>query len=178
MATHSSVLAWRIPVTLELGGLPSMGLHRVGHDWSDLAAAAPSFQPLSWTPFYPICIKIFGYWISPIHQKLLDRKKHPCLSFIPLLPPGVCVSLCVCPQLLSHCWLFCNPMDYSPPGSSVHGISHARILQWVDISSSIGSSHPRDWTHVSCISCIDRWILYHWATWEYHFLIMLFAFYL
>ena len=40
MATHSSILAWRIPGTGEAGGLPSMGLHRVGHDWSDLAAAA------------------------------------------------------------------------------------------------------------------------------------------
>ena len=40
MATHSSVLAWRIPGTAEPGGLPSMGSHRAGHDWSDLAAAA------------------------------------------------------------------------------------------------------------------------------------------
>ena len=40
MATHSSVLAWGIPGTGEAGGLPSMGLHRVGHDLSDLAAAA------------------------------------------------------------------------------------------------------------------------------------------
>ena len=40
MATHSSVLAWRIPGTEEPGGLPSMGSHRVGHDWSNLAAAA------------------------------------------------------------------------------------------------------------------------------------------
>ena len=40
MATHSSVLAWRIPGTGEPGGLPSMGSHGVGHDWSDLAAAA------------------------------------------------------------------------------------------------------------------------------------------
>ena len=40
MATHSSVLAWRIPGIGEPGGLPSMGSHRVGHDWSDLAAAA------------------------------------------------------------------------------------------------------------------------------------------
>ena len=40
METHSSVLAWRIPGTGEPGGLPSMGSHRVGHDWSDLAAAA------------------------------------------------------------------------------------------------------------------------------------------
>ena len=40
MAPHSSVLAWRIPGTGEHGGLPSMGSHRLGHDWSDLAAAA------------------------------------------------------------------------------------------------------------------------------------------
>ena len=40
MATHSSVLAWRIPRTGVPGGLPSLGSHRVGHDWSDLAAAA------------------------------------------------------------------------------------------------------------------------------------------
>ena len=40
MATHSSILAWRIPGTGEPGGLPSMVSHRVGHDWSDLAAAA------------------------------------------------------------------------------------------------------------------------------------------
>ena len=40
MATHSSVLAWRIPGMGEPGGLPSMGSHRVGHDWSDLAVAA------------------------------------------------------------------------------------------------------------------------------------------
>ena len=47
MATHSSVLAWRIPRTAEPGGLPSMGLHWVGHDWSDLAAAAAaSYNPI------------------------------------------------------------------------------------------------------------------------------------
>ena len=44
MATHSSVLAWRIPGTVGPGGLPSMGSHRVGHDWSDLAAAAAAFH--------------------------------------------------------------------------------------------------------------------------------------
>ena len=55
MATHSSVLAWRIPGTGEPDGLPSMGLHRVGHDCSDLAAAAAattvvsdSVQPHRW----------------------------------------------------------------------------------------------------------------------------------
>ena len=53
MATHSSVLAWRIPGTGEPGELPSMGLHRVGHDWSDLAAAAAqlsSWTTTSWDP--------------------------------------------------------------------------------------------------------------------------------
>ena len=43
MATHSSVLAGRIPGTAGPGGLPSMGLHRVRHDWSDLAAAAAAY---------------------------------------------------------------------------------------------------------------------------------------
>ena len=44
MATHSTVLAWRIPGTGEPGGLPSMGSHRVGHDWSNLAAAAAALE--------------------------------------------------------------------------------------------------------------------------------------
>ena len=44
MAAHSGVLAWRIPGTRAPGGLPSMGSHRVGHDWSDLAAAAAYFS--------------------------------------------------------------------------------------------------------------------------------------
>ena len=50
MATHSSVLAWRIPGMAEPGGLPSMGSHRVGHNWSDLAAAAATSR---------ICVHFF-----------------------------------------------------------------------------------------------------------------------
>ena len=57
-------------------------------------------------------------------------------------------------------------MDCSLPGSPVHGIFQARILEWVTISSSRGSSQPRDWTLVTCVSCIGRRILYHCATWE------------
>ena len=45
-----------------------------------------------------------------------------------------------------------DPIDYSPQGSSVHGIFQARILEWVVISFSRGSSQPRDWTQVSCIA--------------------------
>ena len=57
-------------------------------------------------------------------------------------------------------------MDCNPPGSSIHGIFQARILEWVAISSSRRSSPPRDWIQASCIPCISRWILYHYITWE------------
>ena len=61
------------------------------------------------------------------------------------------------------CLSLCNPMDCSSPGSSVHGILQARILEWVAMPSSRESSWPRDWIRVSCIG---RQILYYWATWE------------
>ena len=54
-------------------------------------------------------------------------------------------------KFLSHVWL-CDPVDYSPPGSSVHGILQARILEWVAISFSRASSPPRDRTQVSHIA--------------------------
>ena len=55
------------------------------------------------------------------------------------------------------------PMDCSPPSSSVHGLFQAKILEWVAISYSKGSSWPRDWTG---ISCTGRLVLYRCATWE------------
>ena len=61
------------------------------------------------------------------------------------------VCTCVCAQLLSGVWLFCNPMDCSLPDSPVHGIFQARILEWVVISFSRGSFQPRDRTGASCI---------------------------
>ena len=68
-------------------------------------------------------------------------------------------------QSLSYVWLFWDAMDCSPPGSFVHEISQARILEWVAISFPKRSSQPRGWTH---ISCIGRQILYHSATREAH----------
>ena len=62
--------------------------------------------------------------------------------------------------MLSRVWL-CKPTDCSPPGSSVHGIFQARILEWVAISHSNRSSGRRDLIRVFCISCIGRWVLYH-----------------
>ena len=80
---------------------------------------------------------------------------------------GTAVCVCVCVHARAQsCPTLCDPMDCRLPGSSVHGILQARTLEWVAISSSRGSSQPRDWTHVSCISCIGRWILYHFTTCE------------
>ena len=67
MAAHSSVLAWRLPGTGEPGGLPSMELHRVGHDWSDLAAAA-TYKSLS---------KIITWVSKSFHSELLKL----CFSY-------------------------------------------------------------------------------------------------
>ena len=61
--------------------------------------------------------------------------------------------MCVCKSLQS-CVTLCDPVDCSPSGFSVHGILQARILQWVAMTSSRGSSWPRDWTCVSCDSSI------------------------
>ena len=61
-------------------------------------------------------------------------------------------AACMWISCVFSCWRFCNPMDCSRPGSFVHGISQARILGWVAISFSKGSSQPRDWTGVSCIA--------------------------
>ena len=84
------------------------------------------------------------------------------LEYFELL--GLIMLECVY-QSLSLVWL-CDPMDCSPQGSSVRGISQANKLGWVVIFFSRGSSLPRDWTCVSCLSCIGKQILYHWATRE------------
>ena len=64
--------------------------------------------------------------------------------------------LCVCATPLQLCTTRCNPMDSSPPGSSAHGILQARIMEWIAISSSRGSSQPKNQTQV-----FGRWVLYH-----------------
>ena len=71
-----------------------------------------------------------------------------------------CVCVCVCVyEVAQSCPTLCDPVDCSPPDSSVHGILQARVLEWVAISFSRGSSQPRDWTQVSCITgrCFILW---------------------
>ena len=66
-------------------------------------------------------------------------------------------SLQLCPTL-------CNSVNCCPPGSSVHGILQARILDFVDVTSSRGSSQPRDQTCISYVSYIGSQVLYHYTT--------------
>ena len=110
MATHSSILAWRISGTEEPGGLLSMGLHRVTYDWSDLAAAAAAFLPTTfWVALqifqkYPsliiLCLNFFYALLLTVKFKSLNTEKESfwsCLSMtfyhhlLQLLPQILCI---------------------------------------------------------------------------------------
>ena len=77
----------------------------------------------------------------------------------------LCIVLCSAAQ---SCLTLCDPVDCSPPGSSVQGVLPARILEWVAMTSSRGPSQPRDWTCITCVSCTVVRFFTHWATWEAH----------
>ena len=93
MATHSSILAWRIPWTEEPGGLQSMGLKRVGHKWSDLACVA--------------CVSSAKKMPTDSSRTLVEKKK---LNLLSVQFSSVAQS---CPTL-------CDPMNHSTPGLPVH----------------------------------------------------------
>ena len=88
------------------------------------------------------------------------------LSSTASLPSSFCFSVYVHAKSLQPCPTLCNPVDCGPPGSSVHGILQARILECAVMPSSWESSPPRDWI---CISCVAGWFFTHWAIWEAHF---------
>ena len=95
------------------------------------------------------------HWAWDSKQRCYINCAH---LFITDGPHDLLARICSIVQSLSRVQLFHDPMDCSPPGSSVHEISLARILEWVTISFSRGSSWPRDWTQISCTS---GQILYH-----------------
>ena len=110
--THSSVLAWRIPGTDEPGRLPSVGSHRVGHDWSDLTADLAACLLLVYI------LAVVAIWESLELCSLFNE--------------------CMLLLLLSHFSRvrLCDPIDVSPRGSPVPGILQARTPEWVAISFS------------------------------------------
>ena len=120
----------------------------------------------------------------PLISELIHREKlkcslwpeRPCIFWLLFLllhlllfSPWVYSTTLVCACMHAQsCAILCNSMDCSLPDSSVHGISQARILEWVATLFSWRSFQHRDCICVSCVSCISRWILCHWATWEAH----------
>ena len=107
MATHSSVLAWRIPGTGEPGGLPSMESHRVGYDWSDLAAAAA------------VCI----FWASLVVQVV---KNPPAMQETPVPFLGGEDPLEECMATHSS-----NPAWRGAWWARVHGVAESDTTEWL-----------------------------------------------
>ena len=85
--------------------------------------------------------------ICPLVQMSVQWKRHSKLLYL-----SVIMKMWVC-LVTQSCSSLCHPMDYSPPGSSGHGILQARILEQVAIHFSRGFSRARDWTWASCIAC-------------------------
>ena len=80
------------------------------------------------------------------------------------------VNAHVCTRVLQSFLTLCDLMNPACQNPLSMGFSRQRILEWVAVSFSGGSSQPRDWTHISCISCIGRGVLYHWHHLGSHFL--------
>ena len=132
MATHSSVLAWRIPGMGEPDGLPSMGSKRVGHDWSNLAAAAASYSTHT-TPAEFNCKRM---WIST------GRNHKGILKSICYTHESVFLSVQFC-SVIQACLTLCNPMNCKTSGLPVHH-QLPEFTQTHDhwVSDAIQPSHP------------------------------------
>ena len=90
-----------------------------------------------------------GFYFPLVAEYRRNRTKFEILRLGFKYKCGLLPTVCLVRVLL--CLTLCNPMDYSPPGSPVHGISQASTLQWVAIPFSRGFSWPRDGTSISCI---------------------------
>ena len=108
------------------------------------------------------CRRLWKDWTS-----LWDFLPNPSTDMLDYFQPRIQVPpaslriplgfiACVHAKSFHSCPTLCDPMDCSLPGSSVHEILQARILEWVAMPSSRGSSLPKDWICISYVSCIDR----------------------
>ena len=144
--------------------LPASGSFQMSHlfAWggqSTGVSASASVLPMNtqdWSLLgWTVWISLQSKGLSAVGN--LESENPYVLSVTIMIENGCCCFFFrLCPTL-------CDPLDSSPPGSSVHGISQAIILEWVTISFSRGSSWPKDQTHDSCVG---RRALYCWATGE------------
>ena len=171
MTTHCSSLAWKIPWT-EAPGSPwgfkewdmteqlTLSLSRE-HAWDQLLL----FQVCKWFHLNTV-IQWFTKWETGIQTIKVENSGEWAINWTNEL------YICVCVLSTKSCLTLCDPMNCSPPGSSVHGISKARILEWVAIPFSRGSFWHRDWTQVSCIA--GRFFT-NWANREAQSVLLLFS---
>ena len=164
MATHSSILAWIMPWTEEPGGLQSIGLQRVRHDWNDWVRTHDHCKPMAVAHSHILCAgkpcrvqryftviwRIYWYCIEVGNTWIYTFVVQPSLIQLKAYTWVHTQSLQACPTL-------CDPKNCCPPGSSVHGILQARILGWISMPSSKGSW--RDRNHIFYISCTAAYSL-------------------
>ena len=177
MATHSSIIAWSIPCTEEPGRLQSMGLQRVRHKLNDfhlfllllyqLHLRSSGIRP-QWLGTPGLQNRVNKRWESN-HQILLifsfcafasqltPSSSREYLKCSQQLSVCVCVCVCACVLVIQSCLTLCDPTDYILPGSSVHGILQARMLEWDAISFSKPTAimlkkNKRCWRQLHCKS--------------------------
>ena len=106
-----------------------------------------------WSPVLT-SIKSSGAGLRPPLLLLMSLPRCTRTLCYPVCIPSHPLYACSC-----SCLILLNTMNCSPAGFSVHGISQAKILEWVATYNTRESSRCRDWISVSCVSCIGRWIL-------------------
>ena len=100
--------------------------------------------------------------LKALSQHRLERISYRSMGFTVLsLAEEDARTPCTYAKLFQLCLTLWDPVDHNPPGFSVRGISQGRTLEWVAMPSSRVSSWFRDWTCISYVSRIGRWILYH-----------------
>ena len=164
-----SLLQWIFPTQGSNPGLPYCRwiFYQLSHKesprilaWVAYTFSSGSSGPRNRTGVSCVAGRFFTKWA--VREALLPPKWWWCVELW-----AECLCACVLCAVCCQSFLtLCDPTHCSPLGSSVHGISQAIILEWVAISYSRAYSPPRDWTCVSCVSCLGRRILYHCTTWE------------
>ena len=152
MATHSSVLAWRIPWTEKPGRLQSMGSHRVGHDWSDLAETAkvPRKKHIFPWLFWNLYTLPYFYFLNLVYRSmalLVKKTKTKTLPMQEMQETHIRSLGQEDPWRRAHQPLQCScpgdPMDRGPCGATVHGVTQSRTqLKWFCMHTHVDS--PED----------------------------------